>query len=100
MNINPFIELISSILGIYSWILIIWIIMSWLISFRVINTHNMVVSKVSEVLYRLTEPVLRPIREYIPDLGGIDLSPIVVFLLIRFVDSAMYTYLYKYGIQY
>lgn len=94
MNLNPFIQLIASALNIYAWVLIIWVIMSWLIAFEVINRHNPFVHKVMDVLYRLTEPLLRRIRRYMPDLGGIDLSPIVVFLLIQFINSAMYSYLY------
>ncbi|HYC05143.1 MAG TPA: YggT family protein [Azospirillaceae bacterium] len=75
-------ELLYVVLDLYSWILIISAILSWLIAFGVINTRNQFVYTVSEMLYRLTEPVLRPIRRVIPNLGGIDISPIIALLLI------------------
>lgn len=96
MNINPFIELIVTILSIYSWILILWIIVSFLLTFDVINRRNMFVAHVSDALYKLTEPVLRRIRRYMPDLGMVDLSPIVVFIAIRFISNVLYTYFYSY----
>lgn len=96
MNINPFIDLISQALGLYSFILISWIILSILVSFNVVNRHQMLVSKIYEVLYKLTEPLLRRIRRYMPNIGAIDLSPIVVFLGINFIQSALYTYLYNF----
>ncbi len=96
MNINPFIDLIIAILNLYGWVLICWIIISFLISFEIINRYNPIVSKVSEALYKMTEPVLRRIRRYMPDLGPIDISPIIVFLAIRFISNLLYTYLYKY----
>jgi YggT family protein len=96
MNINPFIDLIADALGIYGWIMLAWIIMSILISFDVINRHNRFVFQVSDALYKMTEPVLRRIRRYMPNLGVVDLSPIVVFLAIKFITKALYTYFYTY----
>src|SRR5690606_2002659 len=64
--------LVDTVLNLYSWCLIIWVIMSWLISFNVINTHNRFVHMVGDFLYRITEPALRPIRRFLPDLGGLD----------------------------
>lgn len=72
------------------WIaLIIWIIMSWLISFRVLNISQPLVYRIHYTLNRLFEPILRPIRRYMPDLGGIDISPIVLFLLISFLQYSL-----------
>jgi len=96
MNINPFIDLIVTALRLYSWIMLIWIILSLLISFDVINRHNHVIMRIYEALYRMTEPVLRRIRRYMPDLGFIDISPIIVFLAIQFITNALYTYLYTF----
>ena len=96
MNINPFIDLISQILGLYSWIMILWIILSILISFEVINRHNQFIAKLYEVLFKLTEPVLRRIRRYMPNIPAIDLSPIVVFIGINFIQSFLYNYFYIY----
>ena len=96
MNINPFIDLIITILNLYGWILISWIIVSLLITFDVINRYNPFVAKISEALYKMTEPVLRRIRRYMPDLGVVDISPIIVFIVIRFVSNFLYTYFYSY----
>jgi YggT family protein len=96
MNLNPFIDLIVVILSIYGWIMLGWIIISLLITFNVVNRHNQVVRSVYEALYKMTEPLLRRIRRYMPDLGVVDISPIVVFLAIRFISNALYTYLYTY----
>lgn len=69
-------------IGIYKFILVASIIMSWLVAFNLINTHNRFVSGLHDVLYRLTEPVLRPVRNMLPNMGAIDISPIIVFLLL------------------
>ena len=96
MNINPFIELAAALLDLYYWVLLFWILLSWLIAFGVINRFNPVVAKAQEVLYKLTEPVLRKIRRYMPDLGGVDISPVVLMLGIWFIKKVLFTYFYKY----
>jgi YggT family protein len=90
---RPLIELIVYIIDLYKWIVIAQVIMSWLVAFGVINTHNRLVAQIGEVLYRLTEPALRPIRRVIPDLGGIDISPIVLLLLLWLVQREIVEYL-------
>jgi YggT family protein len=90
---RPLIELVVYVIDLYKWIVIAQVIMSWLISFGVINTHNRLVAQIGEVLYRLTEPALRPIRRLIPDLGGIDVSPIVLLLLLWLVQREIVEYL-------
>ncbi|MCI5050397.1 MAG: YggT family protein [Rickettsiales bacterium] len=89
----PFIELILSILHIYSYIVIAWVILSVLISFEIINRFNQVVQKINYVLDRLVEPALKPIRKVLdkilPNLGGVDLSPLALLLLINFAQSAV-----------
>jgi len=77
---------INAILEIIKWIFIVMIVMSWLISFNVINTRNELVANIWRVLNQDTEPILRPIRRIIPPVGGLDLSPIVVFLVILFLQ--------------
>ena len=62
--------------------------LSWLIAFNVVNTRNQFVAMVGDFLYRITEPVLRPIRNLMPNLGGIDISPVIVILLIVFIETA------------
>ncbi len=84
--------LIDIVLGLYGWLLIAWVIMSWLISFDVINTRNRLVYMVSDFLYRITEPALRPIRRVVPTLGGIDISPVLLYLAIWFVRSLLREY--------
>ena len=78
-------------LDIYWWILILSAVFSWLYAFNVVNPRNGVVSTIGNFLYRATEPVLRPVRSILPDLGGIDISPIVVLLLIFFLRQFILT---------
>lgn len=75
----------DTLLAIYGWAIIISAILSWLIAFNVINTSNQFVYQVVDILYRITEPALRVIRRFIPDLGGIDISPIILYLAIQFL---------------
>ena len=85
--------LIDTIIEIYIWILIASAVLSWLVAFGVVNTYNRFVNTVGEMLYRLTEPALRPIRNFLPNFGGIDLSPMVLILLLFFVRNLLYEYL-------
>ena len=78
-------NLINTVISIYIWCLFGYIVMSWLISFGVINTGSRLVYTVMDVLYRITEPALRPIRSIIPNFGTVDLSPVVLVLLLIFV---------------
>ena len=78
---------ISMVLTLVWWVFLIMIIMSWLISFNVINTRNNFVAGLWRVLNAVTEPILRPIRRVIPPVGGLDLSPIIVFVIIFFLQS-------------
>ena len=80
-------QTLSFILNIVWWIFLIMIIMSWLISFNVINTRNQFVNSVWRVLNQITEPILRPIRRVIPPVGGLDLSPLIVFVIIFFLQN-------------
>ena len=77
---------ISLLLTLYIYVLIAAAVMSWLIFFNVVNPRNQFVSMVAEFLYRITEPVLRPVRNVLPNLGGIDISPIVVIIIIWFIQ--------------
>jgi YggT family protein len=84
--------LIYKILDIYSWIIIASAILSWLVAFGVINMRNQFIRVVVDFLYRITEPVLRPIRRVLPNLGGIDISPVIALLLIIFVQHLIREY--------
>ena len=80
-------QTLSMLLSLVWWVFLFMIIMSWLISFNVINTRNQFVAGVWRVLNQVTEPILRPIRRIIPPIGGLDLSPIIVFVIIFFLQS-------------
>ena len=79
---SPLYTLLGTLLSIYLWIVIISVIMSWLLQFGIIDRHNPFVRQVYEALYRLTEPALGPIRNMLPDLGGIDVSPVILIVII------------------
>ncbi len=71
-------------------------ILSWLIAFGVVNTRNQAVAMIAEFLYRITEPALRPIRAVLPHLGGIDISPVILILIIYFIQEVIIRYIYPY----
>jgi YggT family protein len=80
-------------LQLYIWVVIAAAIFSWLVAFNVVNTRNQFVGAIGEFLYRVTEPVLRPIRNMLPNLGGIDISPIILFLIIIFIQYVIELYI-------
>ncbi len=80
-------NLISTVIGLYMWAVIISIVLTWLVQFNVINTSNRMVYQIGDFLYRITEPVLRPVRRVIPSVGGIDLSPLIVILALGFLQQ-------------
>jgi YggT family protein len=86
----PILWVIDQLLSLYWWVIIIMAVASWLIAFGVINTYNRNVALVVDVLYRLTDPVLRPIRNILPNLGGIDISPIILLLIISFIQMELH----------
>lgn len=87
--VTPLIEILVYAIDIYIWLVIISAIMSWLIAFNVINTGNSFVYQVGRALYQLTNPALRPIRRLLPNLGGIDISPVILILLLYFVQRLL-----------
>jgi YggT family protein len=80
-------------LQIYVWLIIAAAILSWLVAFNVVNTRNPVVAGIGEFLYRITEPALRPIRNMLPNLGGIDISPVILILIIIFLRYVIAIYI-------
>lgn len=90
---NPFVNLVVNIISLYNLVLFVYIVLSWLIGFGIVNKNQPVVRKIYEILFRLTEPVLARIRRYIPDLGGIDLSPIVLLFILYFLQDFIVYYL-------
>jgi YggT family protein len=85
----PVIGFVAMVINLYIWIIIASAILSWLIAFNVVNTQNRVVYMIADALYRLTEPALRPIRQFMPNLGGLDISPIVLILLLIFLRDVV-----------
>ncbi len=85
-----FVHLVDNIITLYIWVLIISAVMSWLIAFGVVNTRNRAVYLIADFCYRITEPALRPIRRVIPNLGGIDISPILLIFLLWFLRDLLY----------
>src|ERR1700730_10028247 len=87
-------DIVLIVLDLYVWLLIASAILSWLIAFNVVNTRNQFVSAVAEFLYRITEPVLAPIRSFLPSFGGLDISPIILILIIMFIQRVITYYIY------
>ena len=84
--------LIDSVVTIYIWILIINALLSWLIAFNVLNTSNRLVYSLLDVSYKMTDPLLRPIRNFLPNLGGIDVSPVILILLLMFARNLIFEF--------
>ena len=85
----PLIGFIVLVIDLYIWVIIAGAILSWLIAFNVVNTQNRFVYSVGDMLYRVTEPALRPIRSILPNLGGIDISPVILILLLLFLRDVV-----------
>jgi YggT family protein len=88
-----FLHLVNTLITIFIWLLIAQAVLSWLLAFGVVNRYNRVVASASDFLYRITEPALRPIRSFLPNLGGIDISPVILILLLYFLRDLMFEYL-------
>ena len=88
-----FLHLLNTVITIYIWLLIAQAVLSWLVAFGVVNRYNRVVATIGDFLWRITEPLLRPIRRVLPDLGGIDISPVILILLLWFLRDLMFEYL-------
>ena len=85
--------LLDSVITIYIWILIINALLSWLIAFNVLNTSNRLVYSLLDISYKMTDPLLKPIKNFLPNLGNIDISPIVLILLLMFARNLIFEYL-------
>jgi YggT family protein len=97
-SMRAILDVILIILHIYTYIIIIVAILSWLIAFHVINIYNDVVRSIWNALNALTEPLLRPIRRALPNFGGIDISPVILLLLIFLLEDIIARYIYPYVI--
>ena len=90
---EPFVILIYRIIDIYFYILILNVILSWLIAFNILNVQSRFVGMILYASQRLTNPLLNPIRRFLPNLGGLDISPIVLILLLFFIQDYLRIYL-------
>ena len=91
--------LIDKVIDIYTWSVIASAIMSWRVAFGVVNVSNKFIRMVVDVLYRLTEPALRPIRSVMPNLGGVDISPVILLLGLFFIRSLLWEYVWPVFIR-
>jgi YggT family protein len=95
----PVLRVVIAILDIYWYLVIIQAVVSWLIAFNIINTYSRPVAMLLDFLYRITEPLLRPIRQFVPSFGGLDVSPVILLLVIWLVEmelTHLAFYLYAY----
>ena len=89
---NSLLSLIIQIIGLYQFLLLVFIIATWLINFNIINTSNRFIYSTMDALYRICEPSLRFVRQFMPNLGNMDISPVVVYLLLWFIKSLLIEY--------
>ncbi len=85
-------RLVDTVVGIYIWLLIASVVLSWLVAFNVLNTGNPIVWRIGEFLHRITEPLLAPIRQWIPAFGGIDISPVVLIIALYFLRDLFFEF--------
>ena len=93
----PLIGLIVNLLDLFQIVIIVSVVLSWLTAFNVINTQNRFVYLIGDFVHRVTEPALRPIRNFMPNLGGLDLSPVILILLIYAVQEALVRLAFRLG---
>jgi YggT family protein len=95
-DMRAVLNVVMVVLQMYVWLLILAAVLSWLLAFNVVNPRNQAVSMVGEFLFRITEPVLRPIRNLLPSMGGIDISPVILILIIFLIQNIITLYIYPY----
>ena len=89
---QSFLILIDTLVTLIVWILIFQVIMSWLIAFNIVNTHNRFVWQINYALHKLTNPLLSPIRQILPNLGGIDISPVILIIVLHFARNILFEF--------
>jgi YggT family protein len=93
MQPTPVADLITTVIRLYIYVLIATAILSWLVAFGIVNRYNAVVSGIGRFCHALTEPLLRPIRRIVPLVGGVDLSPLILILLLWFISNLIVAYI-------
>ena len=91
---NSLIILFDQVINLYTWVLIINVIFSWLLAMNIFNTQNRIIIAVYYGTKRLTDPLLNPIRNFLPNLSGIDISPVVLILILYFIRNLLFEYFY------
>mgnify|MGYP001464163135 FL=1 len=94
---GPILKLIVTVVDLYVWIIVIGVVLSWLTAFKVVNTSNRFVYIVNDFIYKITEPALRPIRNILPVMGGFDLSPVALILILILVQDVLINLISKVG---
>ena len=94
--IVPLIKLLLTVINLYVWVVVASVVLSWLVAFGVVNTSNRFVYMMGDVIHRITEPLLRPIRNILPDMGNIDLAPVALIMLLWFTESMLVQLLMKF----
>ena len=89
---QSFLILIDTLVTLSVWILIFQVIMSWLIAFNIVNTHNRFVWQINYALHKLTNPLLSPIQQILPNLGGIDISPVILIIVLHFARNILFEF--------
>ena len=97
MPVNPILWLVHTVINIYFWIILAMVIMSWLVAFGIVNRSNPYVRQIGYALDRLTDPLLRPIRRVLPDLGGLDVSPIILLIGMQFLGMLVDNVFFRLG---
>ena len=91
----PFLQLLHMVIHLYTWVVIASVLMNWLTIFGLVNPHNRFVAFIGDILSRLTQPVLDPLRRILPELGGLDLSPLVLLLFLYFAENVVGMMIFK-----
>ena len=94
---GPFLQVVLIVIDLYIWIIIINVILNWLVTFNVLNSHNRFVYLIGDAGYRLTEPLQGPIRRRLPNFGGLDISPLVLVLILIFLRGVITNFYYQLG---
>jgi len=97
MPMNPILWLVHTVINIYFWIILAMVVMSWLVAFGIVNRSNPYVRQIGYALDRLTDPLLRPIRRVMPDLGGLDISPIILLIGLQFLGMVVDNIFFRLG---
>ncbi len=82
----PLLQVLNVALDLYKWVVVIWVVLSWLVAFNVVNSHNPLVGSIGRALDQIVEPALRRIRRYVPLFGNLDIAPVILFLVILFIQ--------------